>query len=758
MDRDFSTAAGSDAGTRGAAVWSWGVRQGALIAAGLALAIWVWWWIASLSGFALRTPLESWLPVWRFLGLDLMHNYLGARAWLDGVNPYLQPFGDPRGLYAYPPIVLPLFGWAAWVRDPAVVVGIWVFVIAAGCGLCLWQVRRFRLREGLTDVPLLAMLALVLWSAPVVFAMERGNCDVLVLICIVFAAMALKTAGNRSADTIAGAFLALAAMIKIYPLMAIAVLIGLRRWRVISVMMAGVVLALLIPGQVTLQWLDVMKTMQGDRLNPVLEILNWLQGQAGHASLLELKQAVVASHGFWGSLHSPGNWWPAFWLRLGSPSIATWPLLVAQVVTLAPVTLWGLWRIYRATDGARLILPVLLWIMTAATFWMPLSYDYNLIYLPLLILALWDRRHAGWVHAALALSLLWWLPFGPTGYDWSLARVVLKLFAFHVVTMMLVRQLGLSGSTQRHEGRALPAEAAGSTPPGAVPKRLIPCNLCGSERFETLFPDELGAELPLVDYDFRPETRKTFEIVRCTGCGLVFTNPMPDLRTAYQDVVDPIYLASQEQRRQTARHALQGILKHVPAGGRLLDVGCNTGLFLDEAASSFRVEGVELSQWAAAEAAKRHTVHTVPISELDLPASFDVVTLFGVIEHFDDPLRELQAMARVLKPGGLFVVYTGDVDAWLPRLLGKRWWWYQGMHLYYFSLKTLTRMLDKAGFDVVANTNHVVYFQLFSLAKSLNRYAVGRLVSPALNWPFLKHRMVGLQLSGEMLVYSRRRA
>jgi SAM-dependent methyltransferase len=292
----------------------------------------------------------------------------------------------------------------------------------------------------------------------------------------------------------------------------------------------------------------------------------------------------------------------------------------------------------------------------------------------------------------------------------------------------------------------------------AINKTWIPCNLCGSSQFIPLYEDELGDTLPPVDYNFRPETRKTFAIVRCAGCGLIFTNPMPDLHSAYQDVVDPVYLASEKQRRETARHVLSTIRSCVPEGrGRLLDVGCNTGLFLDEAAPFFDVEGVELSQWAAAEAAKRHKVHMLPISDLDLGARFDVVTLFGVIEHFDNPMREIQAIARVLKPGGLLVVYTGDVSGWLPRLLGKRWWWYQGMHLFYFSFRTLRAMLERAGFDVIERDNLVVYFQLFSLANSLSRYAIGRLLHPILNLPILKDRMISLKLSGEMLVFSRKR-
>jgi hypothetical protein len=86
-------------------------------------------------------------------------------------------------------------------------------------------------------------------------------------------------------------------------------------------------------------------------------------------------------------------------------------------------------------------LPILLWVMALATFWMPQSYDYNLIYLPLLMVAVWDKREPVWVQLLLLLSLSWWIPFGPTGYDWALARVLLKLLALYVVTLVMIRGL-----------------------------------------------------------------------------------------------------------------------------------------------------------------------------------------------------------------------------------------------------------------------------------------------------------------------------
>ena len=286
-----------------------------------------------------------------------------------------------------------------------------------------------------------------------------------------------------------------------------------------------------------------------------------------------------------------------------------------------------------------------------------------------------------------------------------------------------------------------------------VPKTEIPCNVCGSTSFKVMFADELGDTAPPVDYNFSQETRKTFQIVRCLECGLIFTNPMPHLSDLYSDVIDEIYLASEMQRRITAQHAVETIMKLRPKG-RLLDVGCATGVFLDAASEHFQAEGLELSNWAASLAAKRHQIHRKPLSELSFKEEFDIITIWGVIEHFENPRREVQAIYDALRPGGLVVIYTGDVGAWLPRLLGKKWWWYQGMHLFYFSRRTLSRLLDNIGFKVVRAGNHRLYFQLFSLANSLNRYAVRKWLTPALNNRLLRNIMIPLALSGEMVLYA----
>lgn len=289
-----------------------------------------------------------------------------------------------------------------------------------------------------------------------------------------------------------------------------------------------------------------------------------------------------------------------------------------------------------------------------------------------------------------------------------------------------------------------------------VDKNRINCNLCGSDRHDLIYPDELGDQIAATGYDFSERTRRTYAIVRCSSCGLVFCDPMPSLSAAYVNQVDSTYLRSEAQRQITAKRSVAALRRFVP-GGRLLDIGCATGIFLDAASAYFSVEGIELSRWAAEIAGRKHLVHTCPLAKFPQQAEYDVATLWGVIEHFEDPIAELRAIHRLLNPGGLIVIYTGDIDSWLPRLLGKKWWWFQGMHIYYFSLKSLTKMLERVGFEVVFNDLLTVDFQLFSLGISLRRYRIGGLLAPLLNIPLLRNICIPLRLSGEMVVYARKK-
>ncbi|MBP9502169.1 MAG: class I SAM-dependent methyltransferase [Candidatus Promineofilum sp.] len=257
----------------------------------------------------------------------------------------------------------------------------------------------------------------------------------------------------------------------------------------------------------------------------------------------------------------------------------------------------------------------------------------------------------------------------------------------------------------------------------------VNCNLCGRDDYHVRFPATTEGDALRVDA-FRC-THSGYghhaQIVECNNCGLVYANPRwPSdmVLDAYTAVEDETYVEERMGRELTFRHHLRDMERIIGAaeGRSLLDVGAYIGVFVEVAnAAGWQAQGVEPSQWAAAEARRRGLdVHVGTLASTRLPAeSFDVVTLWDVIEHLADPAAELERVRRLLRPGGWLMVHTMDIDAPIARLMGRRWPWLMDMHLYFFSGRTLSRMLVDHGYEVVWQGAQGRYLRLGYLASRL---------------------------------------
>ncbi len=259
----------------------------------------------------------------------------------------------------------------------------------------------------------------------------------------------------------------------------------------------------------------------------------------------------------------------------------------------------------------------------------------------------------------------------------------------------------------------------------------VRCNLCGADDAVVRYPCTIK-QGESGDWRAFRCTHSGYgqhhTIVQCRQCGLVYTDPRPDghdIIETYQTVEDLLYIEEREGRVLTFEHHLKPLerLTGSPNGRPLLDVGCYTGVFVEIAAGhGWDAWGVEPSRWAV-EQAQARGLHVVQgtLETADLPqATFDVVTMWDVIEHVTDPLRTLQQAYRLLKPGGLVVVHTIDIESPFARLMGARWPWLMEMHIYYFSRRTLRAMLEKCGFQVLSDRPQGRYLRLGYL---MNRVA-----------------------------------
>ncbi|MCP5103392.1 MAG: class I SAM-dependent methyltransferase [bacterium] len=249
----------------------------------------------------------------------------------------------------------------------------------------------------------------------------------------------------------------------------------------------------------------------------------------------------------------------------------------------------------------------------------------------------------------------------------------------------------------------------------------VKCPLCGADDYRVRYPSRrargLGGDKSKISMEyFRCTSHHLAEhgdIVKCNRCGMVYTNPQPDpgkLLNIYREVEDPLYLEETTARDHTFKRSLEQMHRFARPPGKLLDVGCYTGAFMETAKNAgWDVSGAELSNWAAEIAGQTGTgpVYQVPLNQLPVsPGSFDAVTFWDVMEHLSQPAAFLQDAARLLKPGGIIGFSTHMVDSGAVRLLGTRYPFFMDMHLVHFSRTTITRILEEQGYELLRIAPH----------------------------------------------------
>jgi SAM-dependent methyltransferase len=281
-----------------------------------------------------------------------------------------------------------------------------------------------------------------------------------------------------------------------------------------------------------------------------------------------------------------------------------------------------------------------------------------------------------------------------------------------------------------------------AVPHGVNPALLehVPCVLCGRDDYDVVYEAQYEREK---DVDLVQKFRASGDellidqLVRCRGCGFQYVNPRlrGDLiLDGYTQGEDPTYVSQLSARERTFAASLDEIEKAAGGKGRLLDVGTAAGAFVAAArARGWDAEGCEPNHWMA-EWGSRH--YGIRIRKGDLleqtyeMGSFDVITLWDVIEHTTDPGAVLARCRELLRPGGVLVVNYPDIGSWIARALGRRWLFLTSVHLHYFDRRTIRMMLEQAGYTVEAMRPHVqrleldyILFRGAALSRLLSRAA-----------------------------------
>lgn len=163
-----------------------------------------------------------------------------------------------------------------------------------------------------------------------------------------------------------------------------------------------------------------------------------------------------------------------------------------------------------------------------------------------------------------------------------------------------------------------------------------------------------------------------------------------------------------------------------PAGESILDIGCGRGwtlFFLKKYFGFTRTVGTQISRPAFEYARDSLSleVYGKDLLALDLQeSSFDVVTMWHVLEHVKNPEAYIEKIYQVLKPGGRFIVEVPNVGSWTRKFSGKYWMGYDiQYHLSFFSEKALSRLLKKYGFEIKKVRTFSLEYSTFISAQSI---------------------------------------
>lgn len=231
------------------------------------------------------------------------------------------------------------------------------------------------------------------------------------------------------------------------------------------------------------------------------------------------------------------------------------------------------------------------------------------------------------------------------------------------------------------------------------------CNLCGS----------INTKIILESTDRFFHFKDKFYIHKCVDCGLLYTVPQlkgEELEKHYPMSYPPYLPKKINQKRnkilEFVKKSVNDRQYYFPPRaniGKVLEIGCSTGLFLKELEGrGFDVMGVEFNKEAVLYATSKLnlSVQRGDFLLTDVPdIHFDFVIGLMVLEHFSNPMEALKKIHQSLKKEGLFIFNIPNTGSIERKIFKERWFAYEiPRHLYHFNVNTIKSYLTKTGFSL----------------------------------------------------------
>lgn len=229
-------------------------------------------------------------------------------------------------------------------------------------------------------------------------------------------------------------------------------------------------------------------------------------------------------------------------------------------------------------------------------------------------------------------------------------------------------------------------------------------------------------------------------LFRCKNCHLVSAKEIPnkeEIDKLYQQeyffgMEYSDYKADRRALESNFRKRIRRIKRYINKKSSVVEIGSAYGYFLNLIKDNVGTHiGFEVSEEGVEYSKENLRVNAVnqDFTKYKFNNSIDLIIMWDVIEHLSEPGLYLQKASNVLKKGGRIALTTGDVDTFIPKIRKSKWRMiHPPTHLYYFSSETITKILNKYGFEVDYIKYPAISRNLGSVIKQIysNQKAVGK--------------------------------
>lgn len=231
-----------------------------------------------------------------------------------------------------------------------------------------------------------------------------------------------------------------------------------------------------------------------------------------------------------------------------------------------------------------------------------------------------------------------------------------------------------------------------------------PCDFCGSMDRSVLIKW-------VRDYDL--DWPDTCNVSKCSTCGLMFPDPRPsdsDIFVFYPPQYNPF-----NPKQVTGliarikgffdRKKAQKVLRLLGPTGTVIDVGCSWGGFMDllRNIGNWELTGIDTDAQSIDYAVRTLGLNAwvSTFDDLPEPAQYDCVIMKYTLDHLPSSATAFEKLAKIIRPGGYFILQLPNNDSWEARVLGRYWHgWEIPRHMVYLTPKTVTAYGKKYGFTV----------------------------------------------------------